>query len=1397
MSSWEDAFLAGGGEMGERTRAFGWSSTPIGSPANWPQSLKTAVSICLGSRYPIVVWWGNPAYTMFYNDAYISFLGVTKHPGWLGRSGRECWSEIWPTIGPMLEGVFATGDATWSEDLLLVLHRNLPREEGYFTFSYSPIRDDAGAVGGIFCACYETTGRVIGERRLRTLRDLSRMVAEAKTAESACETAALTLGENSADIPFALIYLLEGDARTARLVATTGLPRGSAAASERIDVQDPVDRPGTWPLRRVFESAAPALVQDLAPTLGPLPGGPWPESPQAALILPIAAPGQTGPTGFLVTGLSPRRILDSDYRSFFDLIAGHVGTAIANARAYEEERRRAEALAELDRAKTAFFSNVSHEFRTPLTLMLGPLEDALAQTNGLPAADRERLEVAHRNSLRLLKLVNTLLDFSRIEAGRLQASYEPTDLPALTAELASVFRSAIERAGMRLIVDCPPLGEPIYVDREMWEKIVLNLLSNAFKFTFEGEIEVSLKPAGDSAELAVRDTGTGIPAEELAQVFERFHRVKDARGRTFEGSGIGLALVQELVRLHGGAVRVASELDRGTVFTVSIPRGSAHLPADRIGAARMLASTGLRGEAYVEEALRWLPDGALESHARFASEGLPSAGQPGASRVLLADDNADMRDYVRRLLSHSGYEVETVADGLSALEAARERAPDLVLADVMMPRLDGFGLLQALRADERLKAVPVVLLSARAGEESRVEGMQAGADDYLVKPFSARELLARAGAHLQAARLRRETSEALRESEQRFRRMADAAPALLWVTEPDGSCTFLSRGWYEYTGLSEDEGLGFGWLNAVHPDDREAAGRTFREGGKEREAFWIDYRLRRADGEYRWCIDAGRPRYGETGEFLGYVGSVIDVHERKQTEQALRDSEARFRILADNMAQLAWTCDRLGNVTWYNQRWLDYTGLTFEEMKGWGWSKVQHPDHLERVVARIKHSAETGEPWEDTFPLRGKDGNYRWFLSRAVPIRDEQGNLVRWFGTNTDVTEQRLTEERLRDMERLESVGRLAGGVAHEVNNQMTVALGCADYLLRRFDLPPAAIGDVSHIRRAAERSAAITQQLLAFSRRQMLRLEAVDLNLVLTDLSTVLQRTLGSDVAIEYRLAPSRCRVMADIGQLQQVLINLALNARDAMPRGGTLRLETSHAVLPEAATGMGTLPALGPGAYCLLTVGDTGCGMDEETLGHIFEPFFTTKPFGEGSGLGLSSVYGIVKQSGGDILVESEPGSGATFRLYFPQAAAVLAEVEPIPAGSSPGHSATVLVAEDDDAVREMICRTLRDEGHQVLEARDGQEALDLLAAAKFSLDLLVADVAMPRLGGLQLSERLDRLAPGLRTLFISGWPGSETMARGLLREDLPLLSKPFSPDGLARQVRQLLQASAPQAL
>ncbi|MDP9120311.1 MAG: ATP-binding protein, partial [Acidobacteriota bacterium] len=685
-------------------------------------------------------------------------------------------------------------------------------------------------------------------------------------------------------------------------------------------------------LAHAARSRKPLLLDDLPDWLGARPVGHWPEAPRGALVLPLAASGSDHLAGLLVVGVSPRRALDDDYRSFFNLVAGHAATAIANARAYEEERQRAEALADLDRAKTAFFSNVSHEFRTPLTLLLGPAEDALADAKEpLPAAQRERIEVIHRNGLRLFKLVNTLLDFSRIEAGRVQAVYEPVDLAALTAELASVFRSAVERAGLRLLVDCPPLPEPIHVDREMWEKIVLNLLSNAFKFTFAGEIGVSLRWTGDRAELSIRDTGTGIPEEELPHIFERFHRVRGARGRTYEGSGIGLALVQELIRLHGGSVRVASRLGAGTTFTLSIPAGSSHLPAERTAAAREeVVPTAVGAAPYVEEALRWLPGetgAGAEAVSRPAAKPVsgdppplrpsPARQTPGA-RILLADDNADMREYVCRLIGGL-YEVEVAGDGESALQAARERHPDLVLSDVMMPRLDGFGLLRGLREDPRTSTIPVILLSARAGEESRVEGLEAGADDYLIKPFTARELIARVGAHLEMARIRNAAQQAVRESEERLNLALANAGMGTWDWDLRTDRSVWSPAAYRILGYPSEPGaLPDGWWQGcIHPDDRERVMRSLEEARVDRSLYNPQYRVVRADdGRLAWLETTGRFIYDEAGRPIRMIGVLRDITERQQAEaererllagerEARREAEVANRLKDEFLATVS------------------------------------------------------------------------------------------------------------------------------------------------------------------------------------------------------------------------------------------------------------------------------------------------------------------------------------------------------------------------------------------------------------------------------------------------------------------------------------------------------------
>jgi PAS domain S-box-containing protein len=896
-------FLAGGGELGALMRATDWGSTPLGPVETWPRALRTAVRIMLTSRQPMFVWWGEQLINL-YNDAYRSILGG-KHPQALGRQASAVWREIWDQVGPRARSAMSGNSGTYDESLLLIMERYGYPEETYYTFSYSPVPNDDGGTGGIFCANTDDTQRILGERQLGLLRELASQTADARTIEQACILSAASLATDTRDLPFALIYLFNPDHRRMTLAGASGIVAGHPAAPADVSV----DENSPWPFHAAAHLAAPLLIDVPDSSLPELPSGPWSRPPSKAIAVPISSSGTTGRSGILITGVNPFRRYDDSYEGFLKLVAGHISAAIANAQAYEEERKRAEALAELDRAKTAFFSNVSHEFRTPLTLMLGTLEEMLAGSHeNSPNGNRALTGVAHRNGLRLLKLVNTLLDFSRIEAGRIQATYQPTDLPGFTEDLASTFRSAMEKAGLRFRVDCAPLPEQVYVDHDMWEKIVLNLLSNAYKFTFEGEVRVSLRPSPDglAAEFEVSDTGAGIPDHELPRLFERFHRVEGARGRTHEGTGIGLALVQELVRLHGGSISAESRIGKGSAFTVRIPFGSAHLPQSRIG-SKCDASESMRTSAYAEEALCCLPDAGVETPVLVEPAPAPLQNSQNGVRpkILLADDNADMREYLRRLLAPR-YDVHAVSNGAEALKSAQSHAPDLVLSDIMMPELDGFALIERLRAHPATAATPVILLSARAGEEAKVEGIAAGADDYLIKPFSARELLARVETHVKLAEVRRRAAAEVRESEFRFRRFFEANTFGVAFCDFEGRVLDANESYLRIVGYSQED-LAAGlvrWDRMTPPEFAEANARGHRELRERGVGAPFEKEYIRKDGS-RASVLIGGALLAEPWEGQDtYATFCIDITERKKIEaQLLRTQKLEsLGVLAGGVA---------------------------------------------------------------------------------------------------------------------------------------------------------------------------------------------------------------------------------------------------------------------------------------------------------------------------------------------------------------------------------------------------------------------------------------------------------------------------------------------------------------
>lgn len=1226
-------FFGGNSVMGEYMRNFDWSRTPLGPVDSWPQSLKTTVSTCLNSRFAMVIWWGKELVT-FYNDGYMRIL-AGKHPKALGARAVEVWPEIWDIIRPMLEGVMERAEATWSDDLLLELERNGYPEECYFTFSYSPIRDETGRVGGVFTPVQETTSEVIGERRLRTLRDLAdaARAANAESSEEVCRLACQTLEKNPYDIPCAAFYLFSEDGKEARLAAASGFEPHHVLVPAVVQTESA----DGWPFAPCLKLTEPQVIA-LPQGLENVPCGAWPVPSDSIFAMPISPAGQR--IGFALLAISPRKRLDDEYRGFLSLVGGHVTTAIAEARALADERKRAHALAELDRAKTAFFSNVSHEFRTPLTLMLGPLEEVLA-AGGASEAHAELLAVAHRNGLRLQKLVNTLLEFSRIEAGRLQASYEPIDLAAYTAELASTFRSAVEKAGLQLKVECSPLPEPVYIDRDMWEKIVLNLVSNAYKYTLEGSIAVRLSAEDRYAKLTVQDTGIGIPEQELPRLFERFHRVEGARGRTQEGTGIGLALVSELIKLHGGTIEVDSRVGEGSTFTVRLPFGAGHLPPERVTAAateiqRPPNLAAVRTRSFADEVAGWLPRAASGSTA------------PGISRgkILVADDNADMRDYIARLLGDE-YEVHCVPNGEEALAHLREHRPDLVLSDVMMPRVDGFALLQAIRENPDIRALPVILLSARAGEESRVEGLKAGASDYMVKPFAGRELLARVGAQIEMAKIR----EAARRREAELRAQAEAArDRVISILESitDGFFT-VDRNWrFTYVNGAGEQALGVARRQLLGQTLWETfpgllgteAEREYRRAAREQVP--VEFEILYGPWNRWFAVKAYPTAEGGISVYFR------DVTEKKEAWAALHDSQERLRAIYDGTWEYIGLLAPDGTLLEANRASLQFANNTLEDVVGrkfwdtpWFTATPGAPDRVRESIAR----AAAGESVQFEAALFRPSGECPIFEISFHPIRNEQGQVVLIVPEARDITDRKRAEEEVkRSNEQLLKVNReleeFSYVAGHDLQEPLRIVNIYTQLILQDTSAGKERLEQYANfVRQGVSRMDALIKDLLKFSRAVQANdvpVAAADLNASLAEAMTVLKPRIEENGAvIDVQPLPV---VQGDASQLAHVFQNLVSNGLKYRKKEKAPHI---------------TISAQRHGQNWVIAVRDNGIGFEPQYAERIFGLFKRLhKDEYPGTGLGLAICKRIVERYAGKIWAEGKLGEGATFYFSLPSA-------------------------------------------------------------------------------------------------------------------------------------------------
>jgi len=1145
-------------------------------------------------------------------------------------------------------------------------------------------------------------------------------------------------------------------------------------------------------------------------------------------------------------------------------------------------------------------------------LLLGPAEDALRDpaTSG---ANRERLAIIQRNALRLQKLVTALLDFSRIEAGRMQATYVLTNIATLTADVASAFRSAIENAGLRFSVATPPVDLPLYLDRGMWETILLNLLSNAFKFTLRGEIAVHLCQLENGVELIVSDTGSGIPERELPHLFQRFHRVQGTEGRTHEGTGIGLALIQELVKLHGGSIRVNSREGQGTTFTVFIPSGSAHLPAERIGISGATVLSAVVPDVYADETFQWLrkerPDEAVPS-----PEGIEH--DPSRPRIVLADDNADMREYMRGLLAPR-YDVVACADGRAALEEIRRNPPDLILSDVMMPELDGFGLLAALRADAVLRSLPMILLSARAGEESTIEGMEAGADDYLIKPFSARELIARVGAQIGISRMRRDAQRAVADSERRLRAIIEQTTVGIAQANREGRFVFVNNRFCEIAGRSRDELLSLSmqeilyeddvqqnhsllesvirnghsavveqryvgndgalvWVSSnvspiagdddesagvltvsiditdrkraeqelanaaaeldaalaisavgtwrwdfernvaplspsfrrmlgfdasmqeispeqflltVHPDDRAGVGQSLEQIRRDGSNLELECRMLypagRPDGDVRWMLFRGGAIAGEGGVVTGILGATLDITDRKLTEEKLLENERRFRFMLDAMPQKVFTATPNGNVDYFNPQWAGFTGLTLEEIAGSGWDAFIHVDDVEANVRTWAGAIERGEPFSLEHRFRRADGEYRWHLSRALPVRNRDGEIFLWIGASTDVHAFKEAEQVLRDADRMKD--EFLATLSHELRTPLTSILGWSHMLLSA-NLPKAErLVGLESIRNSAKTQSQLIEDVLDISRmvtgKMRLEREPADLAAIIDEaVSTVRPAAEAKGMPLTVSLDRTLGRHFLDPMRIQQLVWNLLTNAIKFSPHGApidvSLRSEGSSAVV---------------------VISDEGPGIPPDFLPLIFERFRqadgSARRGHTGLGLGLALVKELTELHGGTIHVESEVGRGTRFTVSLPLPALRpfdQAEHDSSPmAGERPLDGIRVLYVDDVEDARVMVATMLRLNGAEVESASSASDAI--LALQRRKPHVVVTDIAMPDRDGFDLLEAIqsDTSWSELPVIALTAQSGIDDERRARAAGFRSYLRKPVDVDHfvsvLARVVNQ----------
>lgn len=646
---------------------------------------------------------------------------------------------------------------------------------------------------------------------------------------------------------------------------------------------------------------------------------------------------------------------------------------------------------------------------------------------------------------------------------------------------------------------------------------------------------------------------------------------------------------------------------------------------------------------------------------------------------------------------------------------------------------------------------------------------------------------------------RKRTEQALRSEEERSRMYLDMAGVILLALDKEGKVVLANPKACSVLGGEEGEIIGKDWFESFIPEhERREVWRVFQQlmSGTVEPAEYVENQVLTLGDNLRWVAWHNTLIKSGAGEILGTFSSGEDITERRQTEQALRESEERFRELTDTLPQVVFEADTRGTITYANRRAFELFGYGEEELQqGLNTLEMIAAQDHDRAKANIGRVLKGDKPESTEYMARRKDGGtFPVMIYSTRIVRD--GGVVGMRGIIVDLSEHKAaekalkeSEERLRQSQKMEAIGRLAGGIAHDFNNLLTTILGYSEMLLSEGTATKEALESVREISKSAQRAASLTQQLLAYSRKQVLRPEELDINEVVKNVTKMLRRLIHENIQLNTVLDPKIGCVKADPAQLEQVIINLAINARDSMPGGGNLTIETQNLVLDESYCKL--RPEVVPGEYVMLAVTDTGCGIDEKIQKQIFEPFFTTKEPGKGTGLGLATVFGTVKQSNGYVYVYSEPELGSTFKIYLPVIQTRKPKGRDHPKeGAGYTTDRTILLVEDDEPLRKLVSRILNRTGYTVVSASNGEEALRLIDSPEHTgIDLLVSDVVMPGIGGKALAEKLQARLPDLKVLYISGYPDEAVVHHGVLDEGVAYLQKPFSPKAIIQKVQEVL--------